>query len=262
MLTRDCIDRFPDGLATGDAGWTTGGNLPVQWVIHAVGPNYGAGQTDSEVLASCYRRALEVADELGARSIAFPLISSGIYAWPLEDAVRIAVRTLFETPAKAEEIRIVSFSEGMHELVERELLDGVPMRILAAVRELHQRGYLRVRALPGVSPSGMYWRVTITAEGGDPLRFTTGDRTEFVGGAEIAGRTVSGIADVILESFPGLRADQGDPAYAVWFAGLVDQAEQADELPIAYADYFDDSNGWEIGWGTGVRYPAPPASLQ
>lgn len=130
VLTQDCIDRFPDGLATGDAGWTDAGNLPARWVIHAVGPNYGAGQTDSELLTSCYRRALEVAGALGVHSIAFPLISSGIYAWPLEDAVKIAVQTLAETPAQVEEILIVSFSEDMHDLVERELLDRAPTHIL------------------------------------------------------------------------------------------------------------------------------------
>ncbi len=78
-ILRDCIERFPDGLATGDAGWTTAGRLPAQWVIHTVGPNHAAGQRDRTLLVSCYRRALEVADELGVHSIAFPLISAGIY---------------------------------------------------------------------------------------------------------------------------------------------------------------------------------------
>src|SRR5690349_16827434 len=70
--------RFPHGLATGDAGWTTAGDLPARWVIHVVGPNHRAGQTDRSLLTSCYRRALEVADELGARTIAFPLVSAGV----------------------------------------------------------------------------------------------------------------------------------------------------------------------------------------
>lgn len=76
-VLQDCIRRFPDGLATGDAGWTTAGNLPARWVIHTVGPNYTAGQRDRAVLESCYRRSLQVADELGAAAIAFPLISAG-----------------------------------------------------------------------------------------------------------------------------------------------------------------------------------------
>ena len=63
----DCKARFPDGLATGDAGWTTAGDLAARWVIHVVGPNRNAGQTDRSLLTSCYARALAVADELGAR---------------------------------------------------------------------------------------------------------------------------------------------------------------------------------------------------
>jgi len=75
----DCIARFPDGLATGDAGWTTAGRLPARWVIHVVGPNRHAGETDRSLLTSCYARAVAVADELGARTVAFPLVSAGIY---------------------------------------------------------------------------------------------------------------------------------------------------------------------------------------
>src|SRR5215204_3528914 len=61
-VLEDCVRRFPDGLATGDAGWTTAGLMPARWVIHVVGPNHVAGQTDRSLLTSCYRRALEVAD--------------------------------------------------------------------------------------------------------------------------------------------------------------------------------------------------------
>ena len=77
-ILRDCTQRFPDGLATGDAGWTTAGDLPAEWVIHTVGPNYRAGQRDRTLLESCYRRALLIADDLGARTVAFPLISTGV----------------------------------------------------------------------------------------------------------------------------------------------------------------------------------------
>ena len=66
-ILRDCVKRFPDGLATGDASWTTAGDLRAQWVVHTVGPNYNSGQRDRSLLESCYRRALEIADELGAR---------------------------------------------------------------------------------------------------------------------------------------------------------------------------------------------------
>src|SRR5690606_24248599 len=93
-ILRECIERYPHGLATGDAGWTTAGEMPARWVIHTVGPNHAAGERDRDLLVSCYRRSLEVADELGARSVAFPLISAGVYAWPLADAITVAVETV------------------------------------------------------------------------------------------------------------------------------------------------------------------------
>ncbi|MDT3343564.1 O-acetyl-ADP-ribose deacetylase [Microbacterium aquilitoris] len=120
-ILADCITRFPHGLATGDAGWTTAGKLPARWVIHVVGPNHTAGETDRSLLTSCYRRALEVADELGAGTVAFPLISAGIYGWPLDDAVDAAVTTLAETPSSVTEARIVAFDDGMFTRVERRL---------------------------------------------------------------------------------------------------------------------------------------------
>lgn len=103
----DCIERFPNGLATGDAGWTTAGDLPSECVVHTVGPNYTAGERDRALLESCYSRALTIADDLGLDTIAFPLISAGIYGWPLLDAIEIAISTLAETNTEVSEIRIV-----------------------------------------------------------------------------------------------------------------------------------------------------------
>ena len=103
----DCIARFPHGLRTGDAGWTTAGNMPARWVIHTVGPNFRAGKRDRALLESCYRRSLEIADELGARTVAFPLISAGVYGWPIDDAIDVAVSTITATPTKVREARIV-----------------------------------------------------------------------------------------------------------------------------------------------------------
>ena len=114
-VLEDCIARFPHGLATGDAGWTTGGDLPARWVIHTVGPNHAAGQRDRALLVSCYRRCLEVADELGARTVAFPLISAGIYGWPREDAIRAAVDTIRESDSAVEEARLVAFGPTSYE---------------------------------------------------------------------------------------------------------------------------------------------------
>ncbi|WP_432557951.1 O-acetyl-ADP-ribose deacetylase [Granulicoccus sp. GXG6511] len=113
-ILEDCIQRFPDGLATGDAGWTTAGAMAAKWVIHTVGPNYRAGQRDRRLLESCYRRSLEVADELGARTIAFPLISAGIYGWPKDDAIACAVEVLGAFDGSVEEARLVAFDEGTY----------------------------------------------------------------------------------------------------------------------------------------------------
>jgi O-acetyl-ADP-ribose deacetylase (regulator of RNase III) len=113
----DCVRRFPRGLATGDAGWTTAGDMPAQWVIHVVGPNFNAGQTDRRLLTSCYERALAVADELGARSVAFPLVSAGVYGWPKDDAIAAAVLTLRTAPTAVERARIVAFDAATHAAV-------------------------------------------------------------------------------------------------------------------------------------------------
>lgn len=116
-VLEDCIARFPDGLATGDAGWTTAGALPARWIIHTVGPNYAAGQRDRELLVSCYRRTLEVADELGVRTIAFPLISAGIYGWPKDDAIAAAVDTIRGTRSDVEEATLVAFGTETYEQI-------------------------------------------------------------------------------------------------------------------------------------------------
>lgn len=108
-ILQECIERFPNGLATGDAGWTGAGDLPARWVIHTVGPNHGAGEQDPSLLESCYRRSLEVADELGAVSVTFPLISAGVYAWPKEDAIRRAIDTIRVTSTRVENVRLVAF---------------------------------------------------------------------------------------------------------------------------------------------------------
>ena len=111
----DCVRRFPDGLATGGAGWTTGGRLAARWVIHVVGPNWNAGERDRSLLTSCYSGALGVADEIGARTVAFPLVSAGIYGWPRDDAIRVAVDTLRGTPTEVEEARLVAFGRTAYD---------------------------------------------------------------------------------------------------------------------------------------------------
>ena len=109
-LLAEC--RTLGGCDTGDAKFTRGYKLSARWVIHTVGPVWrGGGDGEAHLLASCYRRSLVVADELGAKSVAFPAISTGIYGYPKEPAARIAVDTLRSTPTKVELVRLVAFSQ-------------------------------------------------------------------------------------------------------------------------------------------------------
>lgn len=97
---------------------------PVRHVIHTVGPVWhGGGRGEAETLASCYRRCLQVADGLGVRSIAFPAISTGIYGYPPDQAARIAVDVLSETPTAVERVTLVAFDEGTRDLLRAALED-------------------------------------------------------------------------------------------------------------------------------------------
>jgi len=107
------------GLPTGEAVATTAGKLPARWVIHTVGPVYSRSEDRSALLRACYTNALRVADELGAASVAFPLISSGIYGWPVEDAVRQALTALRDTPTRVEVARLVLFTAALFDTAER-----------------------------------------------------------------------------------------------------------------------------------------------
>ena len=100
---------------------TTAGELPARWVIHVVGPNLHRGESDRSLLTSCYANALTVADELGARTIAFPLVSAGIYGWPKDDAIAAAVDTLLATPTEVEEARLVAFNRATYEEIRQRL---------------------------------------------------------------------------------------------------------------------------------------------
>ena len=96
-ILAELIERYPNGAATGEAAWTAAGALPASYVIHVVGPNYTAGQRDPDLLESCYRNALRIADELGVKTLALPAVSAGIYGWPAQSAADIAVQTLRRT---------------------------------------------------------------------------------------------------------------------------------------------------------------------
>lgn len=113
--------RYAEGLPTGQAVATTAGRMPARWVIHTVGPVWSKSEDRSELLASCYRASLGVARELGARTVAFPAISTGVYGWPLDDGARIAVATVREEAEDFDEVRFVLFDERSHGTFAAEL---------------------------------------------------------------------------------------------------------------------------------------------
>jgi O-acetyl-ADP-ribose deacetylase len=104
-------ERYPGGLPTGQAVATSAGRLPARWVIHTVGPVFSRSEDRSELLASCHRESLRIAGEVGARSIAFPAISTGVYGYPLDLAAPVAIRAVMDTPTDVEEVRFVLFDE-------------------------------------------------------------------------------------------------------------------------------------------------------
>jgi len=110
--------RYPDGLPAGDAVATTAGRLPARWVIHTVGPVWSAHEDRSATLRSCFTRSLAVADALGADTVAFPLVSSGVYGWPVDDAVRQALAALRDAETDVAEARLVLFGGDAYTVAE------------------------------------------------------------------------------------------------------------------------------------------------
>lgn len=107
---------LPDGLPTGHSVATGAGNLPATWVVHTVGPVYG--RDDAGLLDSCYAESLRVASDLGAESVAFPLVSAGVYGWPKDDAIRRALRGFAGAPGGIAEITLVLFDPADVALAE------------------------------------------------------------------------------------------------------------------------------------------------
>jgi O-acetyl-ADP-ribose deacetylase (regulator of RNase III) len=114
---------LPEGLPTGKAVPTTAGDLPARWVIHTVGPVYAKREDRSALLASCHTQALRVADELGAHTVAFPAISTGIYGYPVVLAAPIAIASVAEAGATVDEVRFVLFDDETLAAFERVLED-------------------------------------------------------------------------------------------------------------------------------------------
>lgn len=119
-LLAECIDL--GGCAVGDAKATGGHRLPARWVIHTVGPVWhGGNRGEADLLASCYRRSLEVADDLGARSVAFPAISTGVYGFPKDQAAAIAVATVRRTDTHVARVLLVAFDDETLDLYAAHL---------------------------------------------------------------------------------------------------------------------------------------------
>ena len=112
---------LPEGLPTGRAVATGGGDLPARWVIHTVGPVFAASADPAGELASCHTESLRAADELGARTVAFPAISTGAFGYPLEEAAAVAVRAVRGADTQVEEVRFVLFGREALEAFERAL---------------------------------------------------------------------------------------------------------------------------------------------
>jgi O-acetyl-ADP-ribose deacetylase len=117
-------ERYPDGLPTGQAVATTAGDLPARWVIHTVGPVFSKSEDRSQLLASCHTASLRIADELGAASVAFPAISTGVYGYPLELAAPVAINAVMSANTNVDDVLFVLFDRRSLEAFERALDDA------------------------------------------------------------------------------------------------------------------------------------------
>ena len=117
-------NEWPDGLPVGEAVATTAGDLPARWVIHTVGPVYTSGEDRSALLASCHTASLRVADDLGAATVAFPAISTGVYGYPLDEAAPVAIEAVRTAETYVREVRFVLFGDEAHAAFSRALGDG------------------------------------------------------------------------------------------------------------------------------------------
>ncbi|MFC8190800.1 hypothetical protein ACFUMH_03940 [Cellulomonas sp. NPDC057328] len=149
-----------------------------------------------------------------------------------------------------------------------KLLDApqlVGVRLLQAVAALHRRGSQHVRVSPGMSPSGVYWRVTLSAAPGSigdekpsQLSWSSGSGADVVGVDVTAATTPDALADALVAAVPAFGRPWRDWTYTGWYAELLALVEREGRLPVSFADWFDKGPGWEVGWGSGVRFPPPP----
>ena len=109
-------EQHPDGLPTGEAVATPAYRLAARWVIHAVGPTWATTKDKSPLLTSCYVRSLAVADELGAETVAFPAISTGVYRWPMDDGARLALAAVRAAQTHVREVRFVLHDQRAYDI--------------------------------------------------------------------------------------------------------------------------------------------------
>jgi O-acetyl-ADP-ribose deacetylase (regulator of RNase III) len=121
LAARAALVERIGSLPAGRAAASDAGDMSCRWVIHVVGPVYSRMEDRSELLVSCYREALRVADELGARTLAFPAVSAGIYGWPMQSAADIAVSTVADTSTEVTDARFVLFSQDAYDAFSRAL---------------------------------------------------------------------------------------------------------------------------------------------
>jgi O-acetyl-ADP-ribose deacetylase (regulator of RNase III) len=112
---------LPRGLPPGRAVATTAGMLDARWVIHTVGPVYSNNEDRSHILASCHAESLRLADELGARTVAFPAISTGVYGYPVDSAASVAMRAVRDASTNVDEVRFVLFDDAAFRAFSRAL---------------------------------------------------------------------------------------------------------------------------------------------
>lgn len=112
---------LPDGLPAGQAVATGAGELRASWVIHTVGPVHSRSEDRADTLSSCYLSSLKVADELGARTVAFPAVSAGVYRWPMTDAARVAIAAVRAADTRVDVVTFVLFSDEALRAFENEL---------------------------------------------------------------------------------------------------------------------------------------------
>src|SRR5947208_8120000 len=112
-------EQWPQGLPTGEAVATTAGDLVARWVIHTVGPVYADNEDRSALLASCHTESLRVADEIGATTVAFPAISTGVYGYPLELAAPVAVASVRNAQTEVQAVRFVLFDAAAYDAFAR-----------------------------------------------------------------------------------------------------------------------------------------------